>query len=86
MVEEAGEATAVPDWQADLAPQQQRFWEEGWQALPVPPAPTTPKLMAVMTTTPGMEAMELAHTYFRRWNCQENGVPVATGQKPTLRK
>ena len=74
VVEEAGEATDVQDWQADLAPQQQCFWEEGWQALPAPPAPTTPKLIPVITTTPGMEAVELAHTYFRRWNCQENAI------------
>src|SRR6266851_1159917 len=74
VVEEAGEATDVQDWQADLASQQQCFWEEGWQALPAPPAPTTPKLIAVITTRPGMEAVELAHTYFSRWNCQENAI------------
>src|SRR5258706_4208675 len=68
VVEEAGEAADVQDWQADLAPQQHCFWEEGWQALPAPPAPTTPKLIAVITTRPGMQAVELAHTYFRRWN------------------
>ncbi len=68
------EQADVQDWQADLAPQQQRFWEEGWQALPAPPAPTTPKLIPVITTGHGMEAGELAHTYFRRWNCQENAL------------
>lgn len=72
--EDAGSAIAVRDWQADLAPQHQRFWEEGWQALPAPSAPTTPKLIAVITTRSGMEAMELAQTYFRRWNCQENAI------------
>src|SRR5205807_8859494 len=74
VVEGVGEAPNVQDWQADLAPQQQRFWEEGWQALPTPPAPTTPKLISVITTKPGMEAVELAQTYFRRWNCQENAI------------
>jgi hypothetical protein len=74
VVEEAGEATDVQDWQADLAPQQPCFWEEGWQALPAPPTPTTPKLIPVITTTPGMEAVELAQTYFRRWTCQENAI------------
>ena len=74
VVEEAGEATDVQHWQADLAPQQHCFWEEGWQALPAPPPPTTPKLIPVITTTPGMEAVELAQTYFRRWNCQENAI------------
>jgi hypothetical protein len=68
------EQADVQDWQADLAPQQQRFWEEGWQALPAPPAHTTPKLIPVITTGHGMEAVELAHTYFRRWTCQENAL------------
>ena len=74
VVEQADETAAVQDWQADLAPQQQRFWEEGWQALPAPPAPTTPKLIPVITTGQGMGALELAQTYFRRWNCQENAL------------
>ncbi len=74
VAEGSGEATDVQDWRADLTPQQQRFWEEGWQALPAPPVPTTPKLIPVITTKPGMEAMELAQTYFRRWNCQENAL------------
>jgi hypothetical protein len=62
------------DWQADLAPQHQRFWEDGWQALPAPPAPTTPKLIPVITTGHGMDAVELAQTYFQRWKCQENSM------------
>src|SRR5205807_7494525 len=74
VVEGTAEAPDVQDWQADLAIQQQRFWEEGWQALPAPPAPTTPKLIAVITTGHGMKALELAQTYFRRWNCQENAI------------
>src|SRR6266568_9445843 len=74
LVEGAGSATNVQDWQADLAPQHQRFWEDGWQALPAPPAPTTPKLIPVITTKPGLQAVELAQTYFRRWNCQENAI------------
>jgi hypothetical protein len=63
VVEQAAEALAAQDWQAELAPKLQRFWEEGWQALPAPPAPTTPKLIPVITTGHGMEAVELAHTY-----------------------
>ena len=74
VVEQADETAAVDDWQADLAPQYQRFWEDGWQALPAPPAATTPKLIPVITTGQGMEAVELAQTYFRRWNCQENAL------------
>jgi hypothetical protein len=68
------EATNDQDWQADLSPQQQHFWEEGWQALPTPPAPKMPKLIPVITTGQGIEAMALAQTYFRRWNCQENAI------------
>ncbi len=74
VIEGAGEVTTGQNWQADLTPQQQQFWEEGWQALPAPPAPTRPKLIPVITTKPGMDAMELAQTYFRRWNCQENAI------------
>lgn len=72
--EAANEATNDQDWQADLPAQQQHFWEEGWQAHPTPPAPTMPKLVPVITTRPGMHAVELAQTYFRRWNCQENAI------------
>jgi hypothetical protein len=72
--EGANEEADDRDWQADLAPHQTRFWEQGWQALPAPPEPTTPKLIPVITTGQGLEAVELAHTYFRRWNCQENAI------------
>src|SRR5258708_5754550 len=74
VVEQTDEIGDVQDWQADLASQHQHFWEEGWQALPAPPAPTTPKLIPVITTGQGMGAMELAQTYFQRWNCQENSI------------
>jgi hypothetical protein len=67
-------AAADEDWRADLAAHQRDFWEEGWQAVPIPPAPTTPKLIPVITTGRGMDATELANTYFRRWNCQENSI------------
>ncbi len=68
------EGADIQDWQADLTSQPLRFWEEGWQALPAPPRPTTPKLIPVMTTGQGMGTMELAQTYFHRWNCQENSI------------
>ena len=63
---------ADDDWQADLAPHQMQFWQEGWQAVSAPPALRTPKLIPVITTGQGMGAVELAQTYFERWNCQEN--------------
>jgi hypothetical protein len=69
-VEEAVEG----NWLTDLTSCQTHFWEEGWQAVAEPPALTTPKLIPVITTGHGMQAVELAHTYFRRWNCQENAI------------
>jgi hypothetical protein len=74
VVEQAAEAAGVQDWQADLAPEHQRFWEEEWQALPAAPAPTTPKLIPVITTGHAMDAVDLAQTYFQRWKCQENSI------------
>lgn len=74
VVEGATEEADLQDWQADLTSKPLRFWEEGWQALPAPPPPTTPKLIPVMTTGQGMGAMELAQTYFQRWDCQENSI------------
>jgi hypothetical protein len=73
-VEESDETTNDRNWLADLDTGQTPFWEEGWQALPAPAAQTTPKLIPVITTGRGMEAMVLAQTYFRRWNCQENAI------------
>ena len=61
-------------WKADLAPEQQQFWELEWQATPAPPAATRPKLIPVVTTAAEVDAVELAHTYFRRWTCQENAI------------
>ena len=74
VVEGATEGADIQDWQADLTSEPLRFWEEGWQALPAPPPPTTPKLIPVVTTGQGMEALELAQIYFQRWNCQENSI------------
>ena len=68
------EGTDEGNWLADLTSSQTHFWEEGWQAVPAPPALTTPKLIPVITTGHGMQAVELAYTYFRRWNCQENAI------------
>ena len=61
-------------WKADLAPEQQQFWEPEWQATPALPAPTRPKLIPVVTTAEEANAVELAQTYFRRWICQENAI------------
>jgi hypothetical protein len=61
-------------WKADLAPDQQQFWEPAWQATPALPASTRPKLIPVVTTAAEADAVELARTYFRRWTCQENAI------------
>lgn len=73
-VEASDQTTDDCNWLADLDTEQTHFWEEGWQATPTPAAQTTPKLIPVITTGQGMEAMVLAQTYFRRWNCQENAI------------
>jgi hypothetical protein len=69
---EAEAAATEHDWQCDLPLNSPQFWEEGWQAVPTPPVPKIPKLMAVVSTGPQGDALELAQTYFKRWNCQEN--------------
>src|SRR5205085_10394293 len=61
-------------WKADLTPDKQQFWEPEWQATPALPAVTRPKLIPVVTTAREANAVELAQTYFRRWNCQENAI------------
>jgi hypothetical protein len=48
--------------------------EAGWQATPLPAAPTVPKLIPIVTTAPEADALELAHTYTRRWPAQENAI------------
>jgi hypothetical protein len=45
-------------WQADVAPDQQQFWEPKWQATPAPPAVTRPKLLPVVTTAAAVDAGE----------------------------
>jgi hypothetical protein len=62
-----GETDEGERWKADLAPDQQQFWEPEWQATPALPAPTRPKLIPIVTTAAEANAVELAHTYFRRW-------------------
>jgi hypothetical protein len=74
VVEGSSQSSDTQDWQADLAHDQTHFWEQGWQAQPAPAAPTTAKLLPVITTGKGMDAVKLAQTYFKRWNCQENAI------------
>src|SRR5205823_14241573 len=60
------EAADGSDWKADLPAHQGQLWEQGWYAMPAAPPPTTPKLIPVITTGQGMQAVELAGMYFRR--------------------
>jgi hypothetical protein len=59
-------------WDADMDRLDRAWWEEGWVATPAPPVPTTPKLIPIVTTTPNLDAVEVAQTYIRRWAVQEN--------------
>jgi hypothetical protein len=59
-------------WDADLDWRERMWWEEGWVATPAPLAPTTPKLIPIVTTAATMDAVELAQTYTQRWPMQEN--------------
>jgi len=59
-------------WDADLDRPDRTWWEEGWVATPAPAAPTTPKLIPIVTTAPTLDAVEVAQTYTRRWPAQEN--------------
>jgi hypothetical protein len=49
-----------------------RVWHANWKAEPTPAAPTTAKLIPIVTTAPVADAVELAQTYTRRWPVQEN--------------
>lgn len=76
-------------WKADLAPDKQNFWEPAWQATPAPPESTRPKLIPVVTTAAEAAAVELARTYFRRWNSQEHAsrawlIPQSLGDEARL--
>ena len=52
----------------------ERWLEAGWQATPLPASPTVPKLIPIVTTALEADAVELAHTYTRRWPAQENAI------------
>jgi hypothetical protein len=51
------------------------YWlDENWQATPVPAPPMEPKLIPIVTTATEADAVELVHTYTRRWPAQENAI------------
>jgi hypothetical protein len=59
-------------WDADLDLLKQAWWEDDWQATPLPVPPTTAKLIPIVTTAATADALTLAQTYGRRWPAQEN--------------
>ncbi len=66
----------VPCSQHEEEPEQDgrvpAWWHDGWQAEPTAAAPTTAKLIPIVTTAESIDAVELAQTYIRRWPLQEN--------------
>ena len=64
----------VPAPKSEEQEEEERWtrWREGWTARPSPAAPTTAKLVPIVTTAPCADAVELAQTYLRRWPVQEN--------------
>jgi hypothetical protein len=59
---------------ADLNLLKQAWWEDDWQATPLPVAPTTAKLIPIVTTAATADAVTLAQLYARRWPAQENSI------------
>jgi hypothetical protein len=59
-------------WDADLDLLKQAWWEDDWQASPTPVAPTTAKVIPIVTTAATADAVTLAQLYARRWPAQEN--------------
>jgi hypothetical protein len=57
---------------ADLNLLKQAWWEDDWQASPTPVAPTTAKVIPIVTTAATADAVTLAQLYARRWPAQEN--------------
>jgi hypothetical protein len=62
----------LPNWDADLPPNEPAWWEENWQATAAPAKETTAKLIPIVTTASTIDAVELAQTYTHRWSAQEN--------------
>jgi hypothetical protein len=52
----------------------ENWLEDHWQATPMPPKQTKPKLIPIVTTALEADAVELAQTYTRRWPAQENAI------------
>ena len=66
MTEEEEEQASEQEWKKPSV------WHADWKAEPTPAAPTTAKLIPIVTTAETADAVELAQTYTRRWPAQEN--------------
>lgn len=58
--------------QTKILPLAEGWWEEDWQASPLPARPTSPKLIPVISTEPVEDVVGLATLYKGRWSAQEN--------------
>jgi hypothetical protein len=66
MTEEEEEQASEQEWKKPSV------WHADWKAEPTSAAPTTAKLIPIVTTASSADAVELAQTYTRRWPVQEN--------------
>ena len=66
MTEEEEEQASEQKWKKPSV------WHANWKAEPTSAAPTTAKLIPIVTTASSADAVELAQTYTRRWPVQEN--------------
>ena len=64
----------LPRWDRKPDGTRENWLEEGWQATPLPPKLTKPKLIPIVTTASEADAVELAQTYTKRWPAQENAI------------
>ena len=56
----------------DPLPLEEGWWEEEWEATPLPASPTAPKLIPIVSTAPLEDVVDCVQRYKRRWPAQEN--------------
>ena len=74
LVPAPAESPDLERWDADLKGERWLWWKPGWVATPTPTAPTEPKLIPIVTTTPQVDPVELVQVYTHRWPAQENSL------------
>ncbi len=60
------------DYQPAPYPDNPSWFDAEWAATPAPPVATEPALVPIVTTATGIDPVELARAYTRRWPTQEN--------------